>query len=126
MATENVWASVEAEFGLLTSVQVAALTGSKKSSRSLAADQRAAGKIMGVRRGNAYLYPGFQFDTANGRVRPAIPRLVATARDCGWDGEDLILWLVSPSGYFGSDRPVEHLGDEDVLDKLRRAATVDW
>lgn len=51
MATENVWANVEAEFGLLTSLQVAALTGSKKSSRSLAADQRAAGKIMGVRRG---------------------------------------------------------------------------
>lgn len=126
MATENVWASVEAEFGLLTSMDVAALIGSKKSSRSLAADQRAAGKIMGVRRGNAYRYPGFQFDRANGRVIPAIPSLIAAARDVGWDDEDLILWLVSPSGYVAGGRPVDHLEDPDLVNTLVQAATVQW
>ena len=126
MATENVWARVEKEFGLLTSMEVARLIGSKRSSRSLAADQRAAGKLMGLRQGNAYFYPGFQFDRRTGRALPVMPVLASAAREVGWDDEDLILWLVSPSGYFAGDRPVDHLADSDLAGKLRRAATVEW
>lgn len=125
-ATENVWKGIDAEFALLTSMDVARLIGSKKSSRSFASDQRAAGKLMGVKRGNKILYPGFQFDLAAGKVLPKVPGLLKMASEVGWDEEDLILWLVAPSGYFDGDRPVEHLDDDDLVKKARQAATVQW
>ncbi|GAB4100532.1 hypothetical protein [Sinomonas halotolerans] len=126
MATENVWASVEGEFGLLTSTGVAELIGSRGKGRSFAADQRGAGRIVGVRRRGVYLYPGFQFDRARGRVLPVVQDLAAAAREAGWDGEDLVLWLVSPSGYFGGARPVDRLDDEAIVERLRQASTVQW
>lgn len=125
-ATENVWKGIEAEYGMLTSMDVARLIGSEKSSRSLAADQRSAGKLIGIKRGNKYVYPGFQFDQRARRVHPAIPGLLQMAGDVDWDEEDLIFWLVSPSGYFHGDRPVDHLGDTDLADKGRQSATVEW
>jgi hypothetical protein len=47
-------------------------------------------------------------------------------RDVGWDEEDLLLWLSSPSGYFHGDRPVDHLDDPDIAEKARQDATVQW
>ncbi|MCU1572673.1 MAG: hypothetical protein JWO93_755 [Micrococcaceae bacterium] len=125
-ATENVWKRIEDEYGLLTSMEVAQLIGTGKSRRSLAADQRAAGKLMGVKRGNRILYPGFQFDRAAGKAHKAVPSLLTMAKDVAWDEEDLILWLLAPSGYFDGDRPVDHLADADLVAKGRQAATVEW
>ena len=125
-ATENVWKAIEAEFGLLTSHEVAKLIGTGKSGRSLASDQRAAGKLIGAKRGNKVLYPGFQFDVGAGKVRPATAPLIATAKEVGWDEEDLVLWLMAPSGYFDGDRPVDHLDDPNLAEKARRKATVEW
>lgn len=125
-ATENVWKGIEAEFGLLTSADVAALIGTGKSGRSFASDQRAAGKLIGIKRGNRVLFPGFQFDRPAGKVRSVVPELLRMAKDVGWDEEDLVLWLVAPSGYFHGDRPVEHLNDADLVEKARQKATVEW
>lgn len=125
-ATENVWKGIEAEYRMLTSMDVAQLIGSAKSSRSLASDQRAAGKLIGIKRGNKYVYPGFQFDWLAGKVHQAIPGLIAMAAEVGWDDEDLVFWLISPSAYFGDDRPVDHLDDADLADKGRQSATVQW
>lgn len=125
-ATESVWKDVESEYGMLTSTDVARLIGSKESSRSLAANQRAVGKLIGIKRGNRYVYPGFQFDLRSDKVHPAIPGLIAVAAEVGWDEEDLVFWLVSPSGYFRGERPVDHLDDADFTDKVRQAATVEW
>lgn len=52
---------MEADYGMLTSADVARLIGSEKSGRSLAADQHSAGKLIGIKRGNRYVYPGLQF-----------------------------------------------------------------
>lgn len=125
-ATANVWKDIEAEYGMLTSMDVARLIGSEKSSRSLAADRRAAGKLIGIKRGNKYVYPGFQFDRRSRKVLSAIPSLIAMYAEVGWDEEDLVSWLVSPSGYFQGDRPVDHLDDVDLVDKGRQSATVQW
>lgn len=125
-ASENVWKDIAREYGMLTSMEVAQLIGSEKSGRSLAADQRAAGKLISIKRGNKQLYPGFQFDRGAQKVRPAIQDLVAVAAEVGWDEQDLVFWLVSPSGYFGGERPVDHLDDVDLVDKARLAATVEW
>lgn len=125
-ATENVSRGVESEYGTLTSTEVARLIGTRSSGRSFTSARRAAGKLIGIRRGNPVLYPGFQVDRTAEKVLPVIPELLRMAKDVGWDQEDLVLWLVSPSGYFGGDRPVDHLDDADLVNKGRQKATVEW
>lgn len=130
-ATENAVKSIEDEFGLLTSAQVAQLLGSTSSSaavRSLANDMRARGELLHVRRLNKYLYPGFQFDRALGRVKPLVKPLLQLADANSWEPEDVVLWLCSPTTYFeDSSRPVDHFAEPDrVLDVARRAWGVDW
>ncbi|MGO4433826.1 hypothetical protein AB4Y88_11155, partial [Paenarthrobacter sp. RAF9] len=79
-ATENAWKGVEAEYGLLGSMEVARLIGSGKSGRSFASDQHAAGKLIGIKRGNKVLYPGFQFDRASGKAHASVPALLGMAK----------------------------------------------
>ncbi|WP_417219592.1 hypothetical protein [Arthrobacter sp.] len=131
-ATENAVKSIEDEFGLLTSTEVAQLLGSgsgKASVRSLANDMRARGELLHLRRLNRYLYPDFQFDTSLGRVKPGVKDLLQLAEANSWEPEDVVLWLCSPTTYFeDGSRPVDHLDAEPelVIDVARRAWSVDW
>lgn len=113
-AAENIWRSIDKEFGMLTSIQVAELLGSRKPNRSIASTLRSEGSIVGVMRANSYRFPGFQFDTEKGAVVPVMPKLIAVARENGRSDEGLVFWLTSPSSFFHEqDRPVDHLGEED-------------
>ncbi len=126
-ATENVWRAIDEEFTLLSSTQVAAALGAKSGNRSYASDQRAARRILGVRRLNSYLYPGFQFDRATGTVKPAVPALLRAAERAGRSDEGLALWLVGPTTYLGGDRPVDHLDEVDRVVKVAEDAWgVEW
>lgn len=87
-ATENVWRSIEQEFGLLSSSDVAGRVG--KSGRSYAHDRRKAGKLLAVKRGARYFYPGFQLD-ASGPV-PIIKSLADQAKRLGVREEITMLW----------------------------------
>lgn len=116
-ATENAWREVEEEFGLLTSTEAAERMG-YRSNRTWASAQRKAGKLLGIRRGGAYRYPGFQLEA---EVMPLIAELIAIARRHDWSDESVVLWLCSPSGWMPEDhRPVELLRDEP--DAVRAAA----
>ena len=113
-AAENIWRSIEREFGMLSSMEVAELLGSRKPNRSLASGLRNDGSIVGIMRGNAYRFPGFQFDADNGAVVAAMPKLIALARENERSDEDLVYWLTSPSSLFHEqDRPVDHLHEEE-------------
>lgn len=126
-ATENLWMSVGRRWGLLRSTEVAELLGAKTGNRSFASNLRKNGKLIGVERANAYLYPGFQFDRQSGTVHEIIPKLVRAARTEGVDDEDLIFWLCSPSRYFDDDLPVEHLLDDpDIVEKFTASETISW
>lgn len=131
-AGENAVHAIEDEFGLLTSSEVSALLGSSSSAaatRSLANDMRAAGKLLFVRRLNKFLYPGFQFDRIRGRASPLAKSLLDMAGETGWEPEDVVLWLCSPTTYFeDGSRPVDHFdSDPDrVLDVARQAWAVEW
>ena len=115
-ATENAFRAMGAEFGLLTSSQVAALLGANPSNRKLVSRRRAARQLAGVVRRNAVLYPGFQFDRTRARVLPVMEELIRLADANGWREEDLLLWLCSPTTSFdGEDRPVDHLDDPDAV-----------
>lgn len=126
-ATENAWREMDAEFGLLSGAEVADLAGSKARSRTgYASDQRRAGKLLGIRRRNAYLYPGFQFD-GTGRVRPIIPALLSVATRYGVSPEGLAQWLCARTGQLGDQRPVDHLDEQDrVLEAAENHYGVQW
>lgn len=131
-ATENVMKSLADEFGLLTSADVAQLLGSKSKStaaRSLANDMRGRGELLAVRRLNKFLYPGFQFDHTQGRVKPLVKKLLQLAEANDWEPADVVLWLLSPTTYFEDEsRPVDHFDNEPdlVLSAAQRAWAVQW
>ncbi|MDJ0357245.1 hypothetical protein [Paenarthrobacter sp. PH39-S1] len=127
-AAENAWRRMEDEFGLLTSTQVAVLLGSRSAGRSFASEQHRAGHLLRIRRRNAYLYPGFQFDRRAGKVLDVIAVLVRLARASHWSEEDLALWFVSPTSYFEDEgRPVDHLDHPHALTEAAEAKfTVEW
>ncbi|MGG5172413.1 hypothetical protein ACQR35_09590 [Pseudarthrobacter sp. J1738] len=115
-AAESIWRTIEQEFGLLTSRDVAELLGSRKPSGSIASTLRNDGSIAGIMRGNSYRFPGFQFDTDHGSVVPVMRDLIAVARENERSDEDLVYWMTSPSSFFHEqDRPVDHLHDKERL-----------
>lgn len=126
-ATENIWRSVRANYGTLSGREVAALLSSDTDSPRFAARLREAGKIIGVKRMGRYEYPGFQFDLNARRIKPVIEPLLQLTESIGWHHHDLVLWLMSPTTYFRDDAPpVIHLEDDDLLDILESAATIEW
>lgn len=126
-ATENAWREMESEFGLLTGRQVAELMGSRsRTPTGYATDQPKAGKILGIRRRNAYLYPGFQF-TPEGAVLPVIPKLLKVAAKYDKSSEGLGQWLCAPTGQLDGERPVDHLGDGcRVIEAAENHYGVEW
>ncbi|AEF41964.1 hypothetical protein [Hoyosella subflava] len=126
-ATENKWRAIDAEFELLTSRDVAAALGSRSSSpRGFTADQRKAGKLLAIRWGNQYRYPGFQI--RDGHVLPVIQQLISLADDSEWSPESLTMWLCTPTGWLSDKRPVDLLnGDPNaILDAARSEFTTEW
>jgi hypothetical protein len=110
-ATEEMWRSVHAEFGLLTAQELAPLLGLEdpEDVRALYAD----GVLIAVHRGGRVLYPGFQIDRETQRVRPVIHELLLAAENAGRSEASLILWLISPSDCLDGPRPVDLLDDPD-------------
>ncbi|NMR29192.1 hypothetical protein [Crystallibacter degradans] len=115
-ATENIWRLIAQEFGLLTGREVAARLGSRaKNAGGFASDLRRRGELMAVKRRNAYLYPGYQFN-AEGRVRPLMKRLAALAHELDVDEETVLLWMRAPSTWFEDEsRPVDNLNNDDAV-----------
>lgn len=126
-ATENLWVSIDRRWGLFGSTGVAELLGAKTSNRSFASVLRKKGKIIGVERTNAYVYPGFQFDRQAGVVHDVVPELISAALDQRMNSEDLVFWLCSPSRYFNDDLPADHLTtDPELIDKLVSSESISW
>ena len=92
--------------GAYTSEELAAAVGSNgSSSGELAAAQRNAGKVFGVRFGPKWLYPKFQF---NARSLP-IPEMkeVLTALSPDDKGWDRLQWFLEPHEELGGSTPLE-------------------
>lgn len=129
--TGNAATSIEIEVSLLTGTQVAQLlnSGSKSAAVRSVDYMRARGELLHVRRLNEYVYPGFQFDRAIRQVKPFVKTLLQLAIINGWEPEDVVLWLCSPTTYFeDGSRPVDHLDAEPelVIDVARRAWGIEW
>jgi hypothetical protein len=124
----NLYARIEAEFGMLTSTEAGKRMGSRSSApRNLATTARRNKTLVAVRQGNYLAYPGFQFGS-DGKPLDVIARLLQVADDSGWSDAGLVQWLCSPTTYLDGDRPVDHLsGDPDrVVAVAGEALAVSW
>jgi Poly(hydroxyalcanoate) granule associated protein (phasin) len=101
-----------AEFGTLTSREVAEFAGSRAKNRAALANRwKAAGQIFAVEAGGQTLFPAFQCSRNDGQPRPVIAEILAALqpRFSGWQ---TALWFTGRNGWLGSRRPVEVLEAE--------------
>jgi hypothetical protein len=127
-AEHNLYARIDAEFGMLTSTEAGKRLGSRSSApRNLATTAHRNKALVAVRRGNYLSYPGFQFGP-DGKPLAVVARLREVAEANGWSEAGLVQWLCSPTTYLDGDRPVDHLAtDPDrVVDVAAEALAVSW
>lgn len=110
-ATENLWRSIELEFGLVSGREVSQREGSRSMGSSLARNRRSNGELLGVMRRNTVVFPGFQFDPS-GKVFPVVCDLITLAKALEVDDASLIFWLCSPSATLKGKRPVDDMTEE--------------
>ena len=125
-ATAEAWRRLEEQYGLLTSDEVAERLRLNPQNRNVVSSLRKARKIIGVRRGSSYRYPGFQLDDQS--ILPVIEPFLELAQTNAWTSDDLSLWMLGPNTYFDKeDRPVDHLGEpEAVLAAAKLAMEARW
>ncbi|MCW4466568.1 hypothetical protein OK351_13800 [Glutamicibacter sp. MNS18] len=126
-ATEKAWRELEAEFGLLTSLEVSEAVGSKSPNRSYAWEQRSKGRLIAVKRPGGLRYPGFQIDREEHTVRPVMEDLIGVATAYGRSEASLALWMTTQTGYLDGERPVDHLAQPDkIVEVAQQAFGVQW
>ena len=127
-AEHNLYARIEAEFGMLTSTEAGKRMGSRSSApRNLATTAHRNKALVAIRRGNYLSYPGFQFGP-DGKPLPVIARLIEVADENGWSEAGLVQWLCSPTTYLDGDRPVDWLATDPnrVVEVAAEALAVSW
>lgn len=125
---EEAWRRIESRYGLLTSVQVAELSGNTaKNKREYTSNLARRGDLLAVRRGGRTLYPGFQFIQATGRPAVGLRAILSVFAEAKWAPESAALWFTTPQGHTDDREPAEVL-HEDPAKVLAAAenATVDW
>jgi hypothetical protein len=127
-AEHNLYARIDAEFGMLTSTEAGKRMGSRSSApRNLATTAHRNKALVAVRRGNYLSYPGFQFGP-DGKPLAVVTRLREVAEANGWSEAGLVQWLCSPTTYLEGDRPVDRLttDPDGVVDASAEALAVSW
>lgn len=124
-ATEAMWRSVHAEFGLFTAQELTQLLGLRVPDdvRRLYEE----GGLIAIHRGSRVLYPGFQVERDAHAVLPVIRDLRLAAESAGRSESSLILWLLIPTGYLDGARPVDRLAEpQRVLAAASDSFNVEW
>ena len=127
-AEHNLYARIDAEFGMLTSTEAGKRMGSRsRAPRNLATTAHRNNQLLAVRQGNHLAYPGFQFGS-DGQPLAVISRLRETAEANEWSEAGLVQWLCSPTTYLDGDRPVDHLREDPdrVVAVAGDALAVSW
>jgi hypothetical protein len=124
-ATINLIRSIDREYGLLTEDAVRTVLG--------LAPGDALPLVFAVLYRGQDLYPGFLFEPAPDRegvqrVRPVVAELGKLAKEHGWDGTDVVFWLVSPTTWFtGGGLPLDYLDEPPrILAAFDNAAGEEW
>lgn len=112
---EKQWQAMERDDGLFTITQIAQRLGFGGGPNSMARQLTGKGRILAVQRGGHFLYPGFQFDPAGGRVIPAVKDVIRMGRYAGWSDEQIALWFYTPNRQLSGKRPVDVRDNEEKL-----------
>jgi len=113
--TEHAWRKLEEEFGLLDATQIGHVAGSRsKVARSWASQKHRDRQLLGIKRRNRFVYPGFQLDSL-GKIRTAIPAVLANFDAANWPEEHVALWFISANGWLGGRRPVDVLDETEAV-----------
>jgi hypothetical protein len=127
-AEHNLYARIDAEFGMLSSTEAGKRMGSRSSApRNLATTAHRNKALLAVRWGNYLSYPGFQFGP-DGKPLAVIARLREVAEANDWSEAGLVQWLCSPTTYLDGDRPVDRLATDPgrVVEVAAEALAVSW
>ncbi|MCQ1987380.1 hypothetical protein [Arthrobacter sp. zg-Y844] len=115
MGPEAQWQSMEREDGLYTVAQIAQQLGFGGGPNSMARQLTGKGRILVVKRGEQFLYPGFQFDWNAERVLPTVKDVVRMGRQAGWPDERIALWFYTSHRRLSDKRPVDVRANEEEL-----------
>lgn len=120
-ANAELRARVMREGELLTSAQVAELSGSKATNRAaLATSWRKAGRIFAIPLGATHYFPAFQFD-ADGKPQPVVANVVHMFAEHHASPWSLAIWFLTEHPRLRR-RPTDLLTDapESVLEAARQ------
>lgn len=112
---DALWSAMQQEHGLYPILEAAQRLGFGYGPNLRASRLTGKGKVLAVRRGQAFLYPGFQFDEPGGRVIPAVKDVIRLGRWMNWPDEQIALWFYSPNRSLQGKRPVDVRDDEEKL-----------
>ena len=112
---EALWRTMAQEHGLYTITEAAHRLGFGHGHNLRATRLTGKGRVLAVRRGDTFRYPGFQFDEPSGRALPAVKDVVRRGRWAGWTDEQVALWFYAPNRLLQGKRPVDVRGDEEKL-----------
>lgn len=109
------WSAMEQEDGLYTILEAARRLGFGSGPNLRASRLTGEGRVLAVKRGDTFLYPGFQFDVPGGRMIPAVKDVIRLGRWMGWTDEQVALWFYTPNRSLRGRRPVDVRDDEEKL-----------
>ena len=112
---DAVWTSMEREDGLYTILEAAQRLGFGYGPNLRASQLTGEERVLAVKRGGHFMYPGFQFDVPGGRVIPSVKDVIRRGRGMGWTDEQIALWFYTSNSALQGKRPVDIRDDEKKL-----------
>lgn len=109
---EHLWRHLIGTYGVYRATEIAEMRGASPTNRSLATNLAKKESLVGFQRGQAKFYPRFEFKGS--QVHPRWRDIVGSAKEAGWDDEDLLLWLVSPHPLLDMREPAALIDGTEV------------
>lgn len=125
-SVEQLWRHL-IDDGVYTAADIARLRGAKPSNRSVASNLAKTHGLIGVARGHAKVYPVFEFSGAE--PNPAWAPATRPLLDAGWEGPDILLWMVSPNARLSGREPATLLnpdGEDQLISLAETEARGVW
>lgn len=118
---EHLWRHLISRYGAYGAADIARMRGAKPTNRSIATNLAKAHGLIGFSRGTAKVYPAFEFKGSDPHPQwPAVSHPLVRA---GWDGPDILLWMVSPHPALGGREPAALIDTGEVGTLIRLVET---
>ncbi|HEY5878092.1 MAG TPA: hypothetical protein VIU11_04235 [Nakamurella sp.] len=120
-AVEHLWRHLISHYGAYGAADIARMRGAKPTNRSIATNLAKSHGLIGFPRGNAKVYPAFEFKGSE--PHPQWPAVSRPLIEAGWDGQDILLWMVSPHPALDGREPAALIDRAEVGALIRLVET---